>query len=81
MKVVLRIKPPKFTEKPLVLAEQIVPGVSTYVDTPIVKIYKVPLFVGKVPIEHKVHKVVGYQHEPLRWRKPDPDGKLAPTDK
>lgn len=81
MKAALRVKPPKFTEKPLVLAEQVIEGISTYVDTPIVKTTKVSLFIGVKPIEHEVRTVVGYRHEPLLWLKPGPNGKLIPKDK
>ena len=78
MRTALRVKPPKFSEKPLVLADQVIEGVSPYVDAPIVKVYKIPLLVGKEPIEHEVQKVVGYRREPLRWMKPGPDGKAIP---
>ena len=81
MQADLRVKPPKLTEKPLVLPEQVVPGVSTYVDMPIsVTKRKVPVLVGREPLFHEVIERVEYAHEPLRWLAPGPDGKLIPKE-
>ena len=75
----LRAKPPKIHDRPLVLAEQIVEGISTYFDEQVSQtVREVPVLVGVAPMVHKQVLRTEYRHVPLRWMSPGPDGKLIP---